>query len=227
MPIVLAKTAKQKPHSEERWGKPKDDVRYICASKEDKSAVYAIEAPPGKRGLSFRGQRYTLWWPWTYFFVKVTASCTTSTQAPAYIMVANKRLRLDEKKLMIPYIPNSFAHGGICPDHNSGIKGATPLEAARKFIQWFWFSDGSGSFGKVRRPSHFDAYIGMATLLSRWASFSPKQVEQIDWQPARYRSIREAALHLRFNYWSRDHDSVSDMIRKRSSVDRVEIGGIE
>jgi hypothetical protein len=237
MPLILAQANKvveeravkiRPPAGIKFWGKPEGDIRYICGTSD--YAIYVIEEEPGKRSIKWMYERTTtLWFPWIYFFVKVPRGLKTSLCSPAYILISRRRQEtLEERTLMIPYLPNLFKHGGICPNHQVPLKAMSPAVLARSFVTWYWMSKGSRVFdGTVLPPSNMKRSAHTATdisIIRSWSRSTPEKVLKIDFQKARFRSVKEAAHRLQFAYYKPNFGPIiDDMIYKPSVLKRVEI----
>jgi hypothetical protein len=192
------------------WGTPEDDVRYICTGtdKNGDYAIYVIEEKPGIKPVKITGvkKHFRVWMPYIYFFIKVPVSCILSRNSPAYILFSQKRAELNESALKIPLLPNLFGHGAICPNHQTPIRGTTPLITARKFITWFWNARGRIIFREYASPpkgfkNNVELYEEPPKkIFSRWEKMG-REAHKIDWVKARQSSIIEAAHNLRFSYY--------------------------
>jgi len=183
------------------WGEPEGDVRHIEIFKNH--AVYVIEERPKKVLIKYDNfHRCKVHLPWRYFFVKVRAkTLSVPADSGAYIFFASRRARsLRDLVLLVPFLPNLFAQGGICPDHSAHYRGETPLGSARVFIRWFYKSSGNWLPGKHLMPS-----LGTSRecFLGAWEKLNKKKAEKIKWKKAFYRSIGKAAKSLSFAYWKR------------------------
>jgi hypothetical protein len=238
MPLILARA---KEVAEERapkvikgakfWGAPGGDIRYICESLN--YAVYVIEEKPGKRAIKWEHGRTSLWFPWIYFFIRIPRTLETCKWAPAYILISRERQEtLKEKTLMVPYLPNLFNHGGICPNHEDPLTALSPMVLARKFVTWFWMSRGTRVFVDfMELPSNLKKFLIMDVhdaapkMVRHWSKSSTRSVLKINFQKARYRSVIEAAHSLRFAYWGTNGSmgATNDMTCKVPKLRRTEI----
>lgn len=201
------------------WDKPKGRLRHVHVLEKERSAIYVVEETPSLRTIRQYGSRYLLPLPWRYFLIKVLPGPRISNEAGAYIFFAERRAEsLDDPVLRVPYLPNLFNEGGICPDHRKHYGARTPLEAVVRYIRWFYQSQGNAFFGSNDPPVKYDLYnenkFGYS-FLKYWSMVSPEEAGKFDWPKAAHRTLREASEKLSFRYWKRVNMAKDPYNRKR------------
>lgn len=182
------------------WDKPKRNLRFVAVKPTH--AVYVIEEEPGCKPIKTSWGNHKVIMPWRYFFIKITNALQVPGDAGAYVFFSNRRAaHLKDPVLKIPYLPNMWKEGGICPAHIMYYHKDTPMETAQYFIDWFYDSKGAYCFDP--HPPEGEEMIGEQQFYEKWAKMSQVRVLKIKWKKATHASIRDAIKNLGFDYWER------------------------
>lgn len=188
----------------EFWGKVKGMIRHIEIHRGGEYAVYAIEESPGFREIRFNRRKYRIFFPWIYFFVRVTKGCETKG-GKLYVLVSKKQLKdLDDPSLLLAPFPSSLKGGAICmPDGRN--KMTKPIHTALDVICEFWKSNSAElrSDGQCTIPTQLSkgkTFSKLGSVYGNWSRLTAEQALNMDFEKPERNSIRTMATKAGWDF---------------------------